>query len=195
VPKIEKSNVLELSQDIKVVSGSLVAAMGLFEMSHSYQQSLNSLIFFGGSQRPDLDLKDSIKAQNKIRSEFARELLTLIWKESDFVPEEACVRVGFTKNFVDSELSKNGLAKAFCEVSDISDLDKFNAIRTDIGRVAWAAEAYGLISQKSVSGNSTPIYATEKLHELMIDFHGKNMQIANRLVLGADAALVEEGNL
>lgn len=178
-PELER-----LSLDVQSSASALIAANGLVRMSYSYIESLNRLVFFDDTHTPDLDLKATIAAQNKLRSEFAREVLTFVWKESSFVPIEAIELAGLKKEFANGDVTKNGLAKKICSVSEIADLDKFNAVRTDIGRISNSAEAFGLLEHDNIAENARPLIATEKLHHVMMDCHSRNAECMNSLVLG-----------
>ncbi|MEP3948109.1 hypothetical protein [Ascidiaceihabitans sp.] len=176
-----------LPEDVQSAASALIAATGLIRMSYNFIESLNRIVFFDDQHPPELDLKAVIAAQNKLRTEFAREVLTFVWKESGFVPSEAAELAGIEKKFTNGQITKNGLAKKICNVSEITDLDKFNAIRTDIGRISNAAEAFGLLEHDDIAENARPLTATLKLHELMMDCHCKNAEFMNSLVLGSDA--------
>ncbi len=172
---------------------ALNAANLSFKLIEQYQIHLNELVFSVPRDTIELDNKDYQKASTKLRSEFSRQALTLLWKESKFVSNEALTKCGFEKIFKEGDINKNSLATAYCRAAGIVDLDKHNAIKTDIQRLSWAAEAFGLISQSNSEGQSKPLEGTQLLNKLMISTNMACVKIILQTLRGVTLGQCSDG--
>lgn len=97
----------------------------------------------------------------------ARDIMVLIWRESDFVSEEAISSVSLEKEFSNQELTRNSLANLICDRSGLPSARDVSALKRTVDRIVEAMRILGLIEQHTVRANLKPIRATIMLDGIL----------------------------
>ncbi len=153
---------------------ALASSDVLFRMIRPYLFLLDTDIFPHPISKISEDRKTIKAAKSKLASLAALEALTVVWKESQFVDDDALLIAGMTRSFIEIPLTKHSLSKACCDNAGVTDPAKVHSAQSDINRIFKAAELFGLIARKDKIGNRVPIEGTELLNKLMHEFHGRN---------------------
>ena len=157
--------------EVKHTAVLLLTANVALELQQIYQTVLEQMIDSEDLRYSGRDKKEEKKFAKKLKQESSQFVLTVIWKESDFVDEKARSLAGVEKSFQSGQLSVNALAKEYVAAinspSDLNQYDRFNAFRGEITTIVNAAQAYGLIDRNNINQTEKPIVATDKLHDFM----------------------------
>lgn len=129
-----------------------------------------------GSEKISHD-KNFLGARKLLQSSEALAVLRAIWLESAFVDDETRCACGLPNYQKSVRFNKNSLATLVANSIDGINADQVLALRTRVTRICKAAELFGIISFDTSTGNSKPILATKRLHQLMQTFSLKNAKL------------------
>lgn len=174
---------------------ALAASDVLFRMISRYLEILETQVFPKPLQSISHDRKSLKRAEAKLASLTALEALTVIWKESFYVDDNALLLVGMSRTFIEAPMTKHSLSKACCENAGVTDAAKVHSVQSDINRIYSAAELFGLVVRKEKMGNRVPIEGTELLNDIMHCFHGGNALQIHELYQETGPDLNNSGDL
>lgn len=100
-------------------------------------------------------------------SPIAQDIMFLIWRESDYVSEEALTATSSKKMLADDYLTRNSLTNLICEGSNLTKVREADALRRQVHRIVEALSIMGLVEQVVVRSNLKPLKATIKLDGLV----------------------------
>lgn len=145
------------------------------DMLANYEHQLLSTVFV--RTPTDCDAKLSKKYRRTLLSSDAFKVLSIIWKESSFVTDEALAEAGLTRAYKANELTAHRLAADLTE--DTHEVAKFNSrIRT----IGMAAASYELTDRALVHSTRVILKGTDILHQFMTDLSAKNILAMARFV-------------
>lgn len=115
----------------------------------------------------DFPNTDSFK--NVIFSNLAHEVMYIIWRESEFVSENALSVAGLSREFQAScrHLTRNSLKNRICDTRALLSSSDGDAIKRSIDRICDALEVYGLVERTELRPNLKPMCGTRRLHNVM----------------------------
>lgn len=121
---------------------------------------------FVEAEWPDeADLKSKYAARRLLKQPIARNLLSIVWKESCFVPECDLIEAGGkSKVFSDGQINCRRLALALTD--DKEDID---ANEAQFRRILKAASKLNLVEHVPCTGKKRPVTGTKTLDEFMRD--------------------------
>ena len=130
-------------------------------MSSEYSKLLNETVFV---ENPSgIDRKEELRFRKELDDNVSRIILTIIWKESDYISSEDLKRVGMKKFFTKNNLTAHGLATEICKSA--KDLGKtVNKIR----EVSIAGSAFNLVDRNALRKTKVELRGTRALNEFMI---------------------------
>jgi hypothetical protein len=91
------------------------------------------------------------------------KVLTVIWKESEFVSAHEMISCGISKSFEEGDLTQLGLAKQLASSGGGDSTSFYNIVRN----VSMAGEWFGLVTRTEKAPNKVLLGATTKLHDVM----------------------------
>jgi hypothetical protein len=91
------------------------------------------------------------------------KVLTVIWKESEFVSDQELISCGISKSFNEGKLTQLGLAKQLASSGGADSSSFYNFVRN----VSMAGEWFGLVTRTEKDRNKVLLGATERLHGIM----------------------------
>jgi hypothetical protein len=143
------------------------------DMAANYAQLLDKVL----SQPADrgFDLKDRVRFRRVLRDEDAFRILSVIWKESNYVSHEDLEAVDLGRSMEPDNLTTFGLAVKLA--SSPRELSKLNS---RIRQIAIAANAFGLIERHRASTTNVQLRATEALHNFMMRLAEENGRLLER---------------
>lgn len=147
----------------------------LAELSAIYEEVLEDFVFKTGVESPASKKKEELKYRRTLKDAEGQAILTIIWKESDFVDKQSLDEVGFNKTFDDRALTVYGLATKLA--SSPMDLARVNS---RIRSICMAAEYFGLIERERKTLTHGLVRGTEKLHILMLVIAGHAESILSK---------------
>lgn len=145
---------------------TLAIHAAMASLSAIYEEVLEILVF-GSVEDPARDTKEVLSYRRTLKDSEAQAILTIIWRESDFVDKQSLEEVGLKKTFDDRDVTVYGLAVMLA--SSPLNLAKINS---RIRSICMAAEYFGLIERERTASTRSPIRGTEKLHILMLAIAG-----------------------
>lgn len=174
----------------KTVTLALMTADVHLRMDASYQLGLEQIVFQAKNLKSGTDRKSQITAQNKLKTNTAKYVLTYVWRVSPCVPKQALIRSGYHDDLDVDELTSRGLAKVYCECAGVTGFDERSSVEQDVGRIVKAAHTYGLIEYISepAKQNSKPFDGTRLLHSFMSEVNTRNAILINNLNKGAQSS-------
>ncbi|UJW73560.1 hypothetical protein [Rhizobium sp. SL42] len=155
---------------------AIASAQLTAEIARTYRVVFEEVVrpVFANEMRSDIKFKG---AYNRLRTRTSQDCLTVIWKESEFVPRDVLDSMGLTKHFTKSPLTKNGLGTLYCRQAGLSDPDEVKAMQTNINRICDSAALFGLIAFSNKNGNRRPLSGTSRLHDVMMKVHIENVRL------------------
>lgn len=177
------------------VALALMAADVQYRLDSNYLAALQEVVFRDENIAPGIDRKEQLTAQNKLATTEARNALTLIWRSSDSVTEEALSLAGYSRGKIHNNLNAHALAKEFCAIGGVSDLGALTRIQQDITRIIRAALAYRLIeyADDKSTKNKKPFKGTELLHVFLRKAYLGNAHIIQKLLAKPEVQLRTSG--
>jgi hypothetical protein len=145
------------------------------DMISNYEELLQATIFI--RETAGCDAKLLKKYRRALQSADSYKVLTIIWKESRFVPLDRLVEAGLCRNYEEGDLTAHRLAADLTESPH--DVAKLNSRIRNIG---LAAAAYQLVDRDLVCSTKVIFKGTHLLHEFMSDLSAKNILAMSGLV-------------
>lgn len=164
---------LEFSKEAATAALALASADAFHRMCQSYQNALGEIVYpeFDHEQH---DRKRAIAAKKTLCTQQSGAILTLVWKESEFISDTALKMAGIEKSFEKGSLNQHSLSQAYCKEVGVKDVKQFSAIQQTIARILEPAQWYGLVTRAEYDGESRQLCGTELLHRLMMRTHIEN---------------------
>ena len=165
-----------------------------YRMEAQYHEALTLHVFRPENCRHSSDAQDQYSARNKLSTTIARQVLTYVWRRSEYVSPKALAGAGYPNQPHDEPITSHALAAEFCEVGGVSDLNALTRIQRDTSRIVAAANVYGLVEFGSTVVNKKPFLGTELLHKLMMATHFPNALLIQSLSDDLDSRDSGAGN-
>lgn len=154
------------------------------EFAQNYQMILEANVFSLNDHEHTKNT-EGMTSYRKLKSEASKVFLSLVWKNSPYIPEKSLEITGVTRIPRD-EMSISSVARMLTDVPSNKDLSqtkyatRLDAMRTEVTRMVKAAKYFDLVKIHK-KGEGSFILGTEKLNEFMKELQLKNSRILNRL--------------
>lgn len=119
----------------------------------------------------NLRYSNTDSARRHLDGPFARSVMYVIWKESNWVSEQALATAMLSRKYDQSKtLTRNSIKNDICEELNLSSAQG-DALRQKVSAICDAMEVFGLITRDTKKTNSVEIIGTSALNELMVSVH------------------------
>lgn len=146
-------------------------------MQANFEQHLRELVFC--NSREPVGTKLEVKYRRTISTGEAAKILSLLWKESDFVTEAAlrASGLGIQKSYSGVALTAHSLAVDLAETPQ-----QVSKLNSSIRSIALSAANYGLVHRNSVNTTKVILRGSKNLHAFMSQVNTKNIAILTELM-------------
>ena len=156
-------------------AAALRSAVVSFSALGRYKLAIQNLVESFAESQANPNIKELKGYLTILQSDDAFQILTLIWKESDFMSNEDCVEAGYPKVLEGQPNTQSWLARHLCDgKSDFGMINTGEAARRYVGRMMTAAEAMSLVQLDQSRKHTVPINPTALLAQLIWEVHAKN---------------------
>jgi hypothetical protein len=149
--------------DHSEVVAALQSVKRTLAMLAAYEDLLETSVF--RFPKFPLGQKQAGTFQGVLRQTSTLQILSLLWKESSFVPETALAQEGLGKTYCGQSLNAHMMG------ADVSKQPR--EVSKNVSRVRsimLAAEAYGLVDRITINKTKVTVRGTSRLHTFMKDF-------------------------